>query len=63
MIHMFDCFWLVLFSHACIDAVKCSGYSILSVLDHVAPRIPLRMQVPGITDICVYIGSFHNFPS
>lgn len=29
------------FSDACIDAVKCSEYPILSVLDQVAPRIPL----------------------
>lgn len=49
---------LVLMQSSAVDS-----YSILSVLDHVAPRIPLRMQVPGITDICVYIGSFHNFPS
>ena len=47
---MFDCFWLALFSDPCIDAAKCSEYPILSVLDQVAPRIPLRMQIPGITD-------------
>lgn len=62
-IYMFHCFWLALFSDACIDAVKCSEYAILSVLDQVALRIPLRMQIPGITDTCVHIGSFRNFPS